>query len=137
MHELSTADPSVSILQLNAVRAKHMRAGVIDSTVSSGVCDCVHSVFMGHRDETPCNNRFTQSIIIDRTFFFFPFALCLALKNVFYYGILKGEMQARDDLSFFFFFLLLDRFYFRPHPTALLLCRCVASAACFCLQRRV
>lgn len=99
MHELSTAGPSVSIVPLNAVRKKHMWAAVIDSTV----CMCVHvqrvcvqSVFMGHRCETPYNNRYTCSIVIDCTFISFcplpHFDKCLLLQQ---HSPLKAHREPR------------------------------------------
>ena len=150
MHELSRAGPSVSIL-LNAERRKHMWAEVIDSTVRvcvcvsvcvcvcvcvcACVCVCVHSVLWGTAGETPHNNRFTCSIIIDCTFF--QFALCLTLINVIYHNnILLLKLITRWD---FVFFILKHRLYstnsvFVPIPTRR---RHDASSVCFCLQCRV
>ena len=98
-----------------------MWARVIDSTVGRVfvcvcvcvcVCACLLSVFTGHRGETPYNNRFTWSIIIDRTFF--PSALCLTLINVFYYDsilLLKHIVSSDFDLKAM---LLLDPILFLP-----------------------
>lgn len=51
MHGQSAANPSVSILQLSAVRMTHMQTGVTDSTLGC-VCVCVHLVLMGGHNET-------------------------------------------------------------------------------------
>lgn len=124
MHELSTAGPSVSIL-LSWSDRFYCRLYV---------CVCVHSVFMGHRCETPYNNGFTWSIIIDCTFF--PFALCLTLINVFYYdNILLLKHIVRWDFVLKAM-LLLDQFYFCQDPNTLSLCRCDASICVFLFAKQ-
>lgn len=100
-------------------------------------CACVLPVFTGHRGETPYNNRFTWSIIIDRTFF--PPALCLTLINVFYYdNILLLKHIVSSDFDFKAM-LLLDPILFlsvQRNTLSLRSCRCDASDASFLFAKQ-
>lgn len=109
MHDLSTADPSVSILLHSTLRKENTRVGVLGSTVGQMSVCVFDSPFAWDRNEEAHNNRFTWSIIIDCRFFSFALYLILINHFYYYYSILKPELK----LWFLFkVLLLLDQIYF-------------------------